>query len=66
MDNETQSQRSPEPGGVLALDVAAADRDLGTLAKHVAFVSINANPHRPAVADVKAWTDAHGLGSADN
>lgn len=51
---------------LLALDVAAANRDLGPLAKHVAFVSINANPYKPAVADVKAWTDAHGLGSADN
>jgi len=51
---------------LLALDVAAANRDLGPLAKRVAFVSINANPYYPSVAAVKTWTDAHGLGSADN
>lgn len=51
---------------LLAQDVAAADRDLGPLAKHVAFVSINANPYHRSVADVKTWTDDHGLGSASN
>ena len=61
--NDDQSQ---DLCTLLALDVAAANRDLGPLAKHVAFVSINANPYKPTIADVKAWTDAHGLGSADN
>lgn len=51
---------------LLAQDVAAANRDLGPSAKRVAFVSINANPYYPSVADVRAWTDAHGLGAAGN
>ena len=51
---------------LLAQDVEVTNRDLGPLAKKVAFVSINANPYHPSVAAVKSWTDAHGLGSADN
>lgn len=51
---------------LLAEDVAAANRDLGTHQKSVAFVSINANPYYPKASDVKAWTDSHGLASAAN
>lgn len=51
---------------LLAQDVAVANRDLGPLAKKIAFVSINANPYYPAVADVKSWTDTHGLATASN
>lgn len=51
---------------LLAQDVVLADRDLGALAKNVAFVSINANPYFPAVPDVAAWSTAHGLGHASN
>jgi cytochrome oxidase Cu insertion factor (SCO1/SenC/PrrC family)/thiol-disulfide isomerase/thioredoxin len=51
---------------LLAQDVTVANRDLGPLAKKIAFVSINANPFYPSVSAVKSWTDAHGLGSADN
>ncbi len=51
---------------LLAQDVVAADHDLGAAAKDVVFLSVNANPLHPAVADVAAWTDSHGLGGADN
>lgn len=46
-----------------AQDVLAASRDLGADRSRVAFVSVNANPYHPAVADVRAWTDEHGLGA---
>jgi cytochrome oxidase Cu insertion factor (SCO1/SenC/PrrC family) len=51
---------------LLAQDVVTADQDLGAAAKDVVFLSVNANPLHPAVADVAAWTDSHGLGSTDN
>jgi cytochrome oxidase Cu insertion factor (SCO1/SenC/PrrC family) len=51
---------------LLAQDVAAANRDLGSTAKKIAFVSINTNPYYPTVSDVKTWTDNHGLGDATN
>jgi len=51
---------------LLAQDIATADHDLGAAAKHVAFVSINANPYYPNVSTVKAWTDQHGLGKLKN
>lgn len=51
---------------LLAQDIALADRDLGSDASRVAFVSINANPYHPAVADVASWSDTHGLGHAAN
>ncbi|HEY8281305.1 MAG TPA: redoxin domain-containing protein [Leifsonia sp.] len=51
---------------LLAQDVALADRDLGSASSRIAFVSINANPYYPAVADVASWSDAHGLGHAAN
>ncbi|MGN6741785.1 MAG: redoxin domain-containing protein [Amnibacterium sp.] len=51
---------------LLAQVVAAADRDLGATRAHVAFVSVNANPYHPSVADVRSWTDAHGLGAVPN
>lgn len=51
---------------LLAQDVALADRDLGSAASRVAFVSVNANPYHPAVGDVAAWSESHGLGRASN
>lgn len=51
---------------LLAQDVAAADADLGTAAKNVVFLSVNANPLHTSVKDVKTWTDSHGLGSTAN
>lgn len=51
---------------LLAQDVAAADRDLGPTVAHVAFVSVNANPYHPSVEDVRAWSDAHGVGGLAN
>lgn len=51
---------------LLAQDVVAADRDLGANRSEVAFVSVNANPYYPSSADVRKWTDAHGLGSVAN
>lgn len=51
---------------LLAEDVAAADADLGAHASSVAFVSVNANPFHTGVADVRSWTDQHGLAHARN
>lgn len=52
---------------LFAQDVIAADHDLSpTARKHVAFVSINANPYYPSTSDVRAWTDRHGLAHLDN
>ncbi|MBN9194009.1 TlpA family protein disulfide reductase [Microbacterium sp.] len=52
---------------MLATDIVAADHDLAPAARaHIAFVSINANPYYPAAADVKSWTDQHGLGALSN
>ncbi|NEN04694.1 redoxin domain-containing protein [Diaminobutyricibacter tongyongensis] len=51
---------------LLAQDVVTANRDLGSGAKNVAFVSINANPYYPTVSSVAAWTNQHDLGGAAN
>ena len=51
---------------LLAQDVLVADRDLGADRGRVAFLSVNVNPFHPSVADVRAWTDEHGLGSTAN
>ena len=52
---------------LFAQDVIAADHDLSAAArKHVAFVSINANPYYPSTADVQAWTNQHGLAHLNN
>lgn len=51
---------------LLAEDILAADRDLGSRQSQVQFVSINANPFYPSVAATKSWTDAHGLRATSN
>ncbi|GAB3610625.1 hypothetical protein GCM10027414_27510 [Humibacter ginsengiterrae] len=52
---------------LFAQDVIAADNDLGANArKHIAFVSINANPYYPSTAAVQTWTNQHGLGHLGN
>lgn len=51
---------------LLAEDILAADRNLGTHASDVQFVSINANPFYPSVAATKSWTDTHGLAHTAN
>ncbi|MCI0141092.1 redoxin domain-containing protein [Arthrobacter bambusae] len=51
---------------LLAQDVTEANRDLGAAAADVVFLSINANTAHPAVGDVKAWTEDHGLASETN
>ncbi|GAB3396269.1 hypothetical protein GCM10027568_30050 [Humibacter soli] len=52
---------------LFAQDVIAADQDLSAKArKHVAFVSINANPYYPSTADVQTWTNQHGLAHENN
>jgi cytochrome oxidase Cu insertion factor (SCO1/SenC/PrrC family) len=51
---------------LLAQDVVVADRDLGTAAKDVVFLSVNANPYYPGVSAVRSWTDRHGLGGEAN
>jgi cytochrome oxidase Cu insertion factor (SCO1/SenC/PrrC family)/thiol-disulfide isomerase/thioredoxin len=49
-----------------AEDVVAADKDLGSAASNVVFLTVNANPYYPAPAATKAWTDEHGLGKLTN
>ncbi|MBT1003813.1 redoxin domain-containing protein [Paenarthrobacter sp. DKR-5] len=51
---------------LLAQDVSAANQDLGSAARNVVFLSVNVNPFHPAVNDVRAWTQEHGLGNAAN
>lgn len=51
---------------LLAQDVVVADRDLGPAARHVVFLSVNANPYYPGVASVRSWTDQHGLAHTAN
>jgi cytochrome oxidase Cu insertion factor (SCO1/SenC/PrrC family) len=51
---------------LLANSILAANQDLGTAAKDVVWLSVNANPFYPAVSDVATWTDQHGLGSQAN
>lgn len=52
---------------LFAQDVIAADHDLSANArKHIAFVSINANPYYPSTAAVQTWTNQHGLAHLDN
>lgn len=51
---------------LLAQDVVAANKDLGTHAKDVVFLSVNANPYYPSAPAVKEWTDGHGLAGASN
>jgi len=51
---------------LLAEDVLAADKDLGSHQSDIQFVSINANPFYPTVAATKSWTDSHGLGHTAN
>lgn len=51
---------------LLAQSVVKANQDLGAAADDVEFLSVNANPLHPAVKDVAAWTDDHGLGSEGN
>ncbi len=50
----------------LANDIVVANRDLGPAARHVVWLSVNANPFYPQVSSVAAWTDQHGLGNQAN
>jgi cytochrome oxidase Cu insertion factor (SCO1/SenC/PrrC family) len=51
---------------LLAQDVLTADKDLGSSASNIQFVSVNANRFYPSVASVKEWTDQHGLAHTAN
>ena len=53
----------PDLCPLLAQDIVAAHRDLGSAASDVVFLSVNVNPYYPQVSAVKQWTDTHGLGS---
>src|ERR1019366_1712286 len=46
---------------LLAQDIVVAERDLGSAAKNVVFLSVNANLYYPGVSAVRSWTDNHGL-----
>jgi cytochrome oxidase Cu insertion factor (SCO1/SenC/PrrC family) len=51
---------------LLAQDIVVADRDLGSAAKDVVFLSVNANPYYPDVGYVRSWSEQHGLGHTSN
>ncbi|MGH9065684.1 MAG: redoxin domain-containing protein [Acidimicrobiales bacterium] len=51
---------------LLAQDIVAANRDLGSARRNVVWLSVNVNSFHPEVAAVRAWTDGHGLGSQPN
>ncbi|MGH9046590.1 MAG: redoxin domain-containing protein, partial [Acidimicrobiales bacterium] len=51
---------------LLAQDIVVADRDLGSAAKNVVFLSVNANPFYPGVRYVRSWSDQHGLAKTAN
>jgi cytochrome oxidase Cu insertion factor (SCO1/SenC/PrrC family) len=51
---------------VIANQLALADRQLGPLAQRVQFVALDSNPVFHNRADVRAFTDSHGLGSMTN
>jgi cytochrome oxidase Cu insertion factor (SCO1/SenC/PrrC family) len=51
---------------LLAQDILTANKDLGENASRVEFVSVNANPFYPTVADTTSWTNEHGLGHTAN
>lgn len=51
---------------LLAQDVITANQDLGAAASRVVFLSVNANPFYPSVADVASWSSEHGLGAVAN
>jgi cytochrome oxidase Cu insertion factor (SCO1/SenC/PrrC family) len=44
---------------LLAESVIAADKDLGTAAADVVFLSVNANPYYPAPSDVLKWSQTN-------
>lgn len=51
---------------LFAQDVIAADRDLGTAANDVVFVSVNANPFYPSPGAVLAWSQTNEVESLPN
>ncbi len=51
---------------VLAQEFLLANHDLGADASKVAFVGVNVNPMSRSVADVKNFTQMHGLSSLSN
>lgn len=52
---------------MMSTDIIQADKDLPpAVRKHVVFVSINANPYYPGVADVASWSNEHGLNALPN
>jgi cytochrome oxidase Cu insertion factor (SCO1/SenC/PrrC family) len=51
---------------IIANQIAAADRQLGSLADQVQIVAVDSNPVFHNVADVAAFTTSHGLGDLPN
>lgn len=51
---------------VVATEIAAADRQLGSLARHVVFVGFNVNPYFRTAADVMHFSQIHGLAPLPN
>ncbi|MGH9170751.1 MAG: redoxin domain-containing protein [Acidimicrobiales bacterium] len=51
---------------LFAQDVVAADKDLGTAAKDVVFLSVNANPFYPSSASLRAWSVRNDVESLPN
>lgn len=51
---------------IIAQELVLASRHLGSQASRVAFVAINVNAAHASTADVKAFTEQHGLGRLAN
>ena len=51
---------------VVSAEVVQADKLLGARSKQVVFISVNVNQYHESVADVKKFSDEHGLSSLSN
>lgn len=49
-----------------AQDMLAAQRDLGRAARHVVWLSVNANPYYPSPASLQSWSQKNDLAGLPN
>ncbi len=58
--------RCTEVCPVEAQEFLRAEKDLGQRARNVIFLGVNVNPHANSVADVRQFTNQHGLSALKN
>lgn len=51
---------------VVSQEFVQADKILGNRSRQVVFIAVNVNQYHESVADVKKFSDAHGLSKLDN